>query len=117
MMNNLTIDGADINDPSFNVPPGNLAGVQLGVDAMQEFGVVVNPYSAQYGRNAGANVLYITRSGTNFFHGSAYGFLRNASLDAADYFDIRETLLRSLPVWRNLRWTSHFRQDILFHKL
>src|SRR5690348_7472714 len=45
MMNNLTIDGADINDPSFNVPPGNLAGVQLGVDAMQEFGVVVNPYS------------------------------------------------------------------------
>ena len=87
MMNNLTIDGADINDPSFNVPPGNLAGVQLGVDAMQEFGVVVNPYSAQYGRNAGANVLFITRSGTNFFHGSAYGFLRNASLDAANYFD------------------------------
>jgi hypothetical protein len=87
MMNNLTIDGADINDPSFNVPPGNLAGVQLGVDAMQEFGMVLDPYSAQYGRNSGANVQFITRSGTNSFHGSAYGFLRNASLDAANYFD------------------------------
>ena len=87
MMNNLTIDGADINDPSFNVPPGTLAGVQLGVDAMQEFRVVLNPYGAEYGRNSGANVQYVTRSGTNALHGSAYGFLRNASLDASNYFD------------------------------
>jgi hypothetical protein len=87
MMNNLTIDGADINDPSFNEPPGNLAGVQLGVDAMEEFRVVMNPYAPQYGRNAGANVQYVTRSGTNAVHGSAYGFLRNQSLDAANYFD------------------------------
>jgi Carboxypeptidase regulatory-like domain/TonB dependent receptor len=87
MMNNLTIDGGDINDPSFNEPPGNLAGVQLGVEAMEEFRVVLNPYAPQYGRNAGANVQYVTRSGTNNLHGSAYGFLRNASLDAANYFD------------------------------
>ena len=86
-MNNVTLDGGDINDPGYNVPPGGPAGAQLGVEAVREFRVLLNSYSAEYGRNAGANIQYVTRSGTNRLHGSLYEFYRNAALDAANYFD------------------------------
>src|SRR6201998_157815 len=87
-MNNVTLDGGDINDPGYNVPPGGPAGAQLGVEAVREFRVVLNTYSAEYGRNGGANVQFVTKSGTNRLHGSAFEFFRNAALDAANYFDV-----------------------------
>lgn len=88
-MFNITSDGSDINDPGFNIPPGGPAGVQLGVEATQEYRVLTNAYDAEYGRNAGANVQYVTKSGTNDIHGSLYEFLRNSDLDARNYFDVR----------------------------
>ncbi len=87
-MNNVTLDGADINDPAYNIAPGGVAGVQLGVEAIQEFRVLLNNYSAEFGRNAGANVQNITRSGGNEFHGSLFEFHRNAALDARNFFDL-----------------------------
>ena len=87
-MNNNTLDGGDINDPGFNVYPGGPAGVQIGVEAVQEYRVLLNTYSAEYGRNAGANVQLVSRSGTNDWHGSLYEFVRNAALDAKNYFDV-----------------------------
>jgi hypothetical protein len=87
-MNNNTLDGADINDPEFGVPPGGVSGTQLGVEAIQEYRVVLNPYDAEYGRNAGANVQYATKSGTNNLHGSVYEFFRNSALDARNFFDL-----------------------------
>ncbi len=87
-MFNITSDGADINDPGFNIPPGGPAGVQLGVEATEEYRVLTNAYDAEYGRNAGANVQYVTKSGTNDWHGSLYEFLRNSDLDARNYFDV-----------------------------
>ena len=86
-MNDVTLDGGDINDPGYNVPPGGPAGSQLGVEAVREFRVLLNSYSAEYGRNAGANIQYVTKSGTDSLHGSLYEFYRNAALDAANYFD------------------------------
>jgi hypothetical protein len=88
-MNNITLDGADINDPAYNTPPGGVAGVQLGVDAIQEYRVLLNNYSAEFGRNAGANLQMVTRSGSNEFHGSAYEFFRNSALDARNFFDLK----------------------------
>ena len=87
-MFNITSDGADINDPGFNIPPGGPAGVQLGVEATEEYRVLTNAYDAEYGRNAGANVQYVTKSGTNELHGSLYEFIRNSDLDARNYFDV-----------------------------
>ena len=86
-MNNFTLDGADINDPGFNIYPGGPAGAQLGVEAVKEFRVLLNTYSAEYGRNAGANVQFVTKSGTNDLHGSLFEFHRNAALDARNFFD------------------------------
>jgi carboxypeptidase family protein len=55
-------------------------------DTIQEFKIQVSNYDAGYGRNPGANVNVITKSGTNAFHGSAFEFFRNTSLNANDYF-------------------------------
>src|SRR5579872_1127878 len=84
--NNYRLDGISINDYA-NGGPGSLLGGNLGVDAIQEFSVLTSNYSAEYGKTAGGVVNAITRSGTNQFHGSAYEFLRNSTLDAANFFD------------------------------
>jgi Carboxypeptidase regulatory-like domain len=61
-------------------------GTQLGIDAVAEFEILTNTYSAQYGGN-GAVVNSVTKSGTNSFHGSGYEFFRNSALDARNFFD------------------------------
>src|SRR6202011_2154474 len=66
-MNNLNLDGSDINDPGFNSPTGGVTGNQAGVEAVREFRVLLSSYSAEFGRNAGANIQLVTKSGTNEF--------------------------------------------------
>src|SRR5262249_35995843 len=61
-------------------------GTTLGVEAIAEFSVLTNTYSAQFGGN-GAVVNAVSKSGTNELHGSAYEFLRNSALDARNFFD------------------------------
>ena len=85
--NNYRLDGISLNDYS-NAGPGSVLGGNLGVDAIQEFSVLTTNYSAEYGKTSGGVVNAITRSGTNQFHGSAYEFLRNSSLDARNFFDL-----------------------------
>src|SRR6202011_4514100 len=84
--NNYRVDGLSINDYS-NGSPGSTLGVNLGVDAIQEFSVLTSNYSAEYGRASGGVINAITKSGTNEFHGDAYWFLRSRRLDARNYFD------------------------------
>ncbi len=62
------------------------AGVNVAIDAIQEFNVQTSSYSAEFGRTAGAQVNVVSRSGTNRIHGTAYEFLRDAALDANNYF-------------------------------
>jgi len=59
----------------------------LSVDALQEFRVESSSYSAEYGRSPGGQLSFVTRSGTNSFHGSAYDYLRNGWFDANDWFN------------------------------
>jgi hypothetical protein len=80
--NNFLLDGVDNNDPYVN-----RYGVEPPVDSIQEFKVVTNSYSAEYGRSAAGQVNVISRQGTNAFHGSAYEYLRNKVLDARNFFD------------------------------
>src|SRR5690606_4123686 len=61
-------------------------GVRPAADAIQEFEVLIGTYDASFGRNAAGQVNVITRSGTNAWHGTAYGFFRTRSLDARNYF-------------------------------
>src|SRR5258707_8439271 len=84
--NNYRVNGISINDYS-NGSPGSTLGVNLGVDAIQEFSVLIGNYSAEYGRASGGVVNAITKSGANQFHGDAYWFIREKPLDARNYFD------------------------------
>jgi hypothetical protein len=83
--NNYRLDGLSINDYA-NGGPGSVLGVNLGVDAIQEFSVITGNYSAEYGRASAGIVNAISKSGTNAFHGDLYGFLRSQKLDANDFF-------------------------------
>lgn len=83
--NNILLDGVDNNDPAIN----NFT-LRPIVDSIQEFKVLANSYSAEFGRGGGAQVTVSTKSGTNEFHGAAWEFLRNDKLDAQDFFGNRD---------------------------
>ncbi len=72
------------NNGGYNAAGGTNGMVT--VDALEEFRVVTSSFAPEYGRNPGAHVLLVTRSGTNQFHGTAFNYLRNDKLDAADWF-------------------------------
>ncbi len=79
--NNYMLDGGDNHDPYFNTP-----AIFPNPDALQEFSIQTSAYSAATGRNAGAVINAVTKSGTNQFHGSAFEFLRNEKLNARSFF-------------------------------
>ena len=62
-----------------------------GVEAIREFKVQTNLYSADLGRNSGAVIDVISKSGTNDIHGSAFEFLRNSAMDARQFFNAKGT--------------------------
>ncbi len=80
--NNFTVNGGDGNDQFAGLP-----AIQPSPDAIAEFRVLTNTFDAEYGRNSGAVVNVVTKSGTNDFHGSAYEFFRDKSLNAQGFFD------------------------------
>lgn len=86
--NNFLLDGVDNNDTSV---PGIAGGVlSANPDSTEEFRVITNNFNAEYGRNTGAIIDVITKSGTNAFHGSAYEFGRwNSFGGARDWFNPR----------------------------
>jgi hypothetical protein len=83
--NNYRLDGNSINDYAGS-GPGSVTGVQLGVDAIEEFSVLTGNFSAEYGKTSAGVINAISKSGTNAFHGDVYEFLRNQKLDANDFF-------------------------------
>ncbi len=83
LLNGVEYTGASL----INVTPGGTSGQLLGVEAVREFNVVTDTYSASYGKRQGAQISIVTASGTNRLHGSAYEFLRNSYFDARNYFD------------------------------
>lgn len=81
--NNVRINGVDANAIGTNSTP-NIA--VPATDSIQEFIVQTSLYDASQGRNAGGNVEAVTRSGSNDFHGNAYYFIRNKTLNSNDFF-------------------------------
>jgi hypothetical protein len=78
--NNYMVNGGDGNDLFVNIP-----AVQPSPDSVDEFKVITNNFDAEYGRNSGAVVNVVTKSGTNELHGSFYEFFRNDVLNAHQF--------------------------------
>jgi Carboxypeptidase regulatory-like domain/TonB-dependent Receptor Plug Domain len=96
--NNFQMDGVPVN----NYANGNAAllnGYYAGIpipspDALEEFKIQTSQYDAGYGRNPGANVNILLRTGSSSFHGSIFEFLRNDALNANDFFNNRNGVPR-----------------------
>src|ERR1700731_4701560 len=86
LLNGVEFTGAAEN----NMQPGGTSGMLLGVDAVREFNVQRDSYGAEFGKRPGAQVVIVTQSGTNQWHGAAFEFLRNNVLDAPNFFDQSE---------------------------
>jgi hypothetical protein len=82
--NNFSVNGGDGNDLFVNSP-----AIQPTPDSIEEFRVLSNTFDAEYGRNSGAVINVVTKSGTNAWHGSVYEFLRNQAFNARGYLDPR----------------------------
>ena len=107
--NNFLMDGIDNNERltlSITLRPS--------VEAVREFKIQTNMFAADQGRNSGATVNVITKSGTNDWHGSAYEFLRNDRLDARNYF---APLNFAKPAYRQNQFGGAFGGKIVENKL
>ena len=82
--NNFNVNGGDGNDLFVNGP-----AIQPTPDSIEEFRVLSNTFDAEYGRNSGAVINVVTKSGTNQLHGSIYEFVRNQMFNAKGYLDPR----------------------------
>src|SRR5512146_2512690 len=89
LQNNFILDGVDNNTISENVQELSTEVIRPSVDAVREFKIITDPYSAEYGRSPGAAIIVTTKSGTNKFHGEAWEFNRTSATDATDFFTNR----------------------------
>jgi outer membrane receptor protein involved in Fe transport len=92
--NLFTINGNDYNDAYLNLNNSGASNNLLGSNEVQEAAVVQNAYSVQYGREAGAQINYITKSGTNGFHGDLVWNWNGDRLNANDFFSNSEGLAK-----------------------
>lgn len=87
--NNFTIDGSDNNDQDIGVRrQGFVALVPQSIESVNEFQISTQTWDAELGRNIGAQVNAVSRSGGNDIHGTAYGFFNNDRLNARNFFDL-----------------------------
>src|SRR5256712_7121521 len=88
--NRFIINGIDWVGGNANgqyITPEGASRQMLGVEAIREFNVLTDTYSAEYGERAGGQINIVTTSGTNLLHGTAFEYLRNSALDARNFYD------------------------------
>ncbi len=86
--NNFTVDGSDNNDEDIGVRrQGFFSLVPQSIESIKEFQMITLLAPAQYGRNFGAQVNAISKSGGNEVHGTVYGFFNSSQLNARNFFD------------------------------
>ena len=110
----VSVNGANINQNNYQMDGVNIinfagsgtgadSGIYPGIgipnpDALEEFKIQTSTYDASYGRNPGANVNVVTKSGTNSVHGSLFEFFRNRDLNANDFFRNRNCGLTAIAL-------------------
>ena len=84
--NGFIVDGLETNDPLTNLNSGLSTNLVLGLNSMEEVTVNTTSYRVDQGRYAASQVNYVTKSGTNAFHGNGYGLWNGSALNAANFF-------------------------------
>jgi hypothetical protein len=104
--NLFTVNGNDYNDPFLNLNNSGASNLLLGANDVQEVAVVSNGYTGQYGRQAGAQIDYSSRSGSNAFHGSGNYYYTGSDLNAEDFF--LNASNQPKPFQNNNQWAADF---------
>ena len=104
--NVFTINGELDNDPFFNVNNSGATNLLLGQNDVREATAVSNGYSGQYGTLGGANVNYVTKSGTNAFHGNLIYYWNGSIMNANDWFNNHSDTPR--PFDNANQWAASF---------
>ncbi len=89
--NSYMLDGANTIG-FFGINNSSIIGTTMGIDGVKEYKVVTNTPSAEYGLSMGGQTTVVSKGGTNQFHGDAFDYLRNDTLDARNYFDALDKL-------------------------
>lgn len=113
--NLFTINGNDYNDPYLNLNNSGASNNLLGQNEIQEAAVVQNAYSVQYGRQAGAQVNYTTKSGTNDLHANLLWNWNGSDLNANSFFNNRDGLPRAAAI--SNQWGASIGGKIIKDKL
>ncbi|MGC2112876.1 MAG: carboxypeptidase regulatory-like domain-containing protein [Candidatus Korobacteraceae bacterium] len=113
--NVFTVNGENDMDPYLNLNNSGATNLTLGKNDLQEATVVTNAYSGQYGQQAGVQVSYVTKSGTNQFHGNAEYWWTGRAMDANDYFNNMNGTPR--PFANNNEWAASLGGPIKKDKL
>jgi len=108
--NLFTINGNDYNDPFQNLNNTGASNLLLGSNEIQEVSVISNAYTGQYGRQAGAQVDYATKSGGNAYHGNAVYYYNSGGMNSSDYFNGYEREV-------NNQWAASFGGPVIKNKL
>jgi hypothetical protein len=106
--NLYTINGMNDNDPFFNVNNSGATNLLLGANDVSTAAIVNNGYSGQYGELAGANVNFVTKSGTNNFHGNAEYFWDGSVMNANDWFNDHTSPVTPRPFVNANQWAASF---------
>ncbi len=85
--NLFTVNGENDMDPYFNINNSGATNLTLGQNEIQEATVIANPYGGQYGQLSGAQVILVTKSGSNTFHGNAQYWWNGRYMNANDWFN------------------------------
>jgi hypothetical protein len=113
--NLFTINGNDNMDPYLNLNNSGASNLTLGSNEIAEVAVVLNGYTGQYGRQAGANVNYVTKSGTNEFHGNGAWFYNGRVMNANDWFNNANSTARPFAI--SNEWADSVGGPIVKNKL
>ncbi len=115
--NVFTVNGENDMDPFLNLNNSGATNLTLGRNDIQEATVTQNAYSGQYGQQAGAQISYVTKSGTNQFHGNAEYWWTGRVLDANDWFNNNTNPVTPRPFANNNEWADSFGGPIKKDKL
>src|ERR1700741_3192283 len=113
--NLFTVNGGDMNDPYSNLNNSGSSNNMLGTNEIQELTIVNNGYTGQYGRAAGVNMNFTTKSGSNSFHGNAKWDWNGRYLNANDWFNNHTDTPR--PFANSNQWGGSFGGPIIKNKL
>jgi hypothetical protein len=104
--NLFTVNGENDMDPYFNINNSGATNLTIGSNEIQEATVIANPYSGEYGQLSGAQVTYVTKSGTNAFHGNAQYWWNGRTMNSNDWMNNNSTPVVPRPFSNANQWAG-----------